>query len=50
MNKGELLMKGLAFASMWISTAIAIIAGLYFTKSADCLWAFVIPMLTTIWM
>ena len=28
----------------WISTAAAVIAGIYFTKDAICLWAFVFPL------
>lgn len=33
----------LAYAMAWISTSAAVIAGMYFTKSAWCLWAFVLP-------
>lgn len=32
----------------WISTAIVVIAGLYITKSANCIWAMMIPALFTI--
>lgn len=32
-----------AYATAWISTSVAAIAGMYFTKSAWCLWAFVLP-------
>lgn len=32
-----------AYAMAWISTSAAVIAGMYFTKSAWCLWAFVLP-------
>lgn len=31
------------YAMAWISTSAAVIAGMYFTKSAWCLWAFVLP-------
>lgn len=31
--------------AMWISTAAAVIAGAYFTKSAWCLWTMIIPIL-----
>ena len=31
----------------WGFTALAIIFGLYLTKSANCLWAFWIPLLYT---
>ena len=29
----------------WICTTIAILCGLYLTKSANCLWAFWIPLI-----
>lgn len=32
-----------AYAMAWISTSVAVVAGMYFTKSAWCLWAFVLP-------
>ena len=32
-----------AWAIMWIATSIAIIAGMYITKNANCLWAFLLP-------
>jgi hypothetical protein len=32
-----------AWAVMWIATSIAIIAGIYITKNANCLWAFLLP-------
>ena len=32
-----------AYAMAWISTSAAVIAGMYFTKSAWCLWAFALP-------
>lgn len=31
-----------AYAMAWISTSVAVVAGMYFTKSAWCLWAFVL--------
>lgn len=34
----------LAYASAWISTAAAVIAGIYLTGSAWCLWALLIPL------
>lgn len=33
----------LAYAMAWISTSVAVIAGIYFTHSAWCLWAFILP-------
>lgn len=30
---------------VWITTCIAVLAGLYWTKSPACLWAFWIPLL-----
>ena len=35
----------LAVASMWFATALAVIAGIFITKSASCLWAMFIPAL-----
>lgn len=32
-----------AYAMAWVSTAVATIAGMYFTHSAWCLWAFILP-------
>lgn len=32
-----------AYAASWISTSAAVIAGLYFTNSAWCLWALLLP-------
>lgn len=34
----------LAYASAWISTAAAVIAGICLTGSAWCLWALFIPL------
>lgn len=36
-------MKGIGYASAWISTAAAVITGIYLTGSAWCLWALFIP-------
>lgn len=33
----------LAYAAAWISTAVAVIAGMYFTHSAWCLLALILP-------
>ena len=33
-----------AYAIMWISVSLATCFGIYITKSAWCLWAFLIPM------
>lgn len=33
----------LAYVVAWISTSAAVIAGMYFTHSAWCLWAFILP-------
>lgn len=32
-----------AYACAWIATGIAVVAGVYITKNANCLWAFLIP-------
>lgn len=32
-----------AYVMAWISTSVAVIAGMYFTHSAWCLWAFILP-------
>lgn len=34
----------LAYACAWLATAAAVIAGIYFTESAWCLWALLIPL------
>lgn len=36
-------MMWIAYACAWIATSAAIIAGIYLTGSAWCLWAFFIP-------
>lgn len=33
----------IAYASAWIATAIGVVVGIYFTGSAYCLWAFLLP-------
>lgn len=35
----------IAYAVAWISTAAAVCCGIYFTKSAWCLWALLLPAL-----
>lgn len=32
-----------AYAMAWLSTAMACIAGIYFTHSPWCLWVFLLP-------
>lgn len=32
-----------AYVIAWISTSAAVISGMYFTKSALCLWALALP-------
>ena len=34
-----------ANAVAWIATSVGVVAGMYITKSAWCLWAFLIPAL-----
>lgn len=34
-----------AYAMAWVSSAIAVSCGIYFTHSAWCLWALLIPAL-----
>ena len=36
-------MMWVAYASAWIATSVAVIGGMYLTKSAWCLWTFFIP-------
>ena len=36
-------MMWIGYAAAWISTAAAVIAGVYFTESAWCLWALLLP-------
>ena len=42
MNHNGLLFV-VAVAFIWIASALAIIAGLYFTKDMRCLWFLLIP-------
>lgn len=35
----------LSVASMWFSTALAVMVGIYVTKSVSCLWAMFMPTL-----
>lgn len=39
-------MKGFwfAYAMMWLSVAIAVSVGIYFTKNMKCLWFMIIPL------
>jgi hypothetical protein len=39
---------GTAYACAWISAAIAVVAGLYFTRNANCLWALFISAFISI--
>jgi uncharacterized membrane protein YgaE (UPF0421/DUF939 family) len=32
------------FVAAWLGTAVAVIAGVYFTHSAWCMWALVLPV------
>jgi hypothetical protein len=36
------------YAVVWISTAVAVSVGLYFTHSIHCLWFMLIPTLVSI--
>lgn len=38
-------MMWFANAVAWIATSVGVVAGMYITKSAWCLWAFLIPAL-----
>jgi len=38
----------LAIAAIWTACAMAIIAGLYFTRSIHCLWFMLIPALINV--
>ena len=31
------------YAIIWVAVSLAIIAGIFITKNANCLWAFFIP-------
>lgn len=32
-----------SYALIWVAVAVAVIAGMLITKSASCLWAFLLP-------
>lgn len=36
-----------SYALIWVAVAVAVIAGMIITKSAGCLWAFLIPCFIT---
>jgi hypothetical protein len=38
----------IAYALAWIAVAIGVSVGIYFTKSAWCLWAFIFPLFISI--
>lgn len=38
-------MKGIGYVAAWIGTSAAVIAGIYLTGSANCLWALLFPVL-----
>lgn len=40
-------MKGIGYAAAWVGTSAAVIAGIYLTGSANCLWALLIPALVS---
>lgn len=42
-ERGNERMMWIGYAAAWISTAAAVIAGVYFTGSAWCLWALLLP-------
>ena len=42
MNRNDISFA-VAVASIWAASALAIIAGLYFTKDMRCLWFLLIP-------
>ena len=35
----------IAYGMMWLSVALAISVGIYFTQNIHCLWFFLIPMM-----
>lgn len=37
-----------AYATIWIVTGIVVLAGVYLTHSANCLWALLIPALINV--
>lgn len=40
-------MKEIGYAAAWIGTSAAVIAGIYFTGSPNCLWALLIPAMVS---
>lgn len=38
----------IGYGMAWLSTAIAIVAALYYTHSINCLWFLVIPLLISL--
>lgn len=40
-------MKGIGYAVAWVGTSAAVIAGIYLTGSANCLWALLIPAMVS---
>ena len=41
-------MKGIGVAAAWIGTSVAVIVGMYLTRSTDCLWFLLIPFFATV--
>ena len=41
-------MKGIGYAAAWIGTSAAVMAGMYFTGTANCLWELLIPALVSV--
>ena len=41
-------MAYLAWGMAWVATAVAVSVGIYYTKSANCLWAMLIPAMVSI--
>ena len=40
-------MKGIGYTAAWVGTSAAVIAGIYLTGSANCLWALLIPAMVS---
>lgn len=38
----------IAYALVWLSVALAVVAGLYFTKDIRCLWFLVLPLFISV--
>ena len=45
LTKAQIKGRCIARSVAWISTSIAVIAGIFVTKEPACLWAFLIPMM-----